>query len=233
MSPSRSRLAVLAVLAPLALPPACSRDDGTAHRPPTAPVVRESSTEFSFFWFDSTGAVHRVARISDVPPEARDRVLVQPLVVEAGAGAWAFVADLRRPGSDGTFPVQVLTREAYSNEVRARMAAGRPPVEASETPTAAEGGPPAAALPAAAGKVVIYLTQGCPHCRHAKEWMTRVGVPFVEHDIEADAAAARWVMQNTGSTAVPVFQVGKRVLQGFNADALRRAVEAELGIKLL
>ena len=232
MSPSRSRLAVLAVLATLVLSPACSRDDGAAHRPPPAPVVRESSTEFSFFWFDSTGAVHRVARISDVPPEARDRVLVQPLAADAGAGAWAFVADLRRPGSDGAFPVQVLTREAYSNEVRARMAAGRPPAEASEAPTPVAAGP-SSSLPAAAGKVVIYLTQGCPHCRHAKEWMTRVGVPFVEHDIEADAAAARWVTQNTGSTAVPVFQVGRRVLQGFNPDALRRAVEAELGVKLL
>jgi glutaredoxin len=63
--------------------------------------------------------------------------------------------------------------------------------------------------------------------------MTRAGIPFVERDIEADATAARWVLQNTGSTAVPVFQVGRRVLQGFNPDVLRQAVEAELGIKLL
>jgi glutaredoxin len=232
MTPSRFRLAVLAACAVLVLGPACAKDDGATGRPPAAPVLRESSTGFSFFWFDSTGAVHRVERISDVPPEARDRVLVQPLAAEAGAGAWAFVADLRRPGDDGAFPVQVLTREAYSNEVRARLAASRP-AEASTTPAAGAGGPPTTALPAAGGKVVIYLTQGCPHCRRAKEWMTRAGIPFVEHDLEADAAAARWVMQHTGSTAVPVFQVGQRVLQGFNPDALRQAVEAELGIKLL
>ncbi len=61
----------------------------------------------------------------------------------------------------------------------------------------------------------------------------RVIADFVEHDIEQDAAAARWVVQNTGSTAVPVFQVGARVLQGFNPDALRRAVQEELGIQLL
>jgi glutaredoxin len=230
MKPSCARLVVLACLVLL---PACSKDNDAASRPPPAPVVRESSTGFSYFWFDSTGAVHRVERISDVPPEARDRVLVQPLDAQAGAGAWAFIADLRRPGSDGAFPVHVLTREAYSNEVRARMAAGRP-AEPSTASSPVGGGPAApAALPAEGGKVAIYLTQGCPHCRRAKEWMTRAGIPFVEHDIEADAAAARWVLQNTGSTAVPVFQVGKRVLQGFNPDALRQAVEAELGIKLL
>ncbi|MBN1771406.1 MAG: glutaredoxin family protein [Deltaproteobacteria bacterium] len=230
MTPPRFRLAALAALVALALPSACSKGGDAADRPPAAPVVRESSTGFSFFWFDSAGAVHRVARISDVPPEARDRVLVQPLEAEAGSGAWAFVADLRRPGENGAFPVQVLTREAYSNEVRARLAASRP-AEAAETPE--DGGPSSSALPTASGKVAIYLTQGCPHCRRAKEWMTRAGIPFVEHDIEADAAAARWVMQNAGSTAVPVFQVGKRVLQGFNPDALRQAVESELGIRLL
>jgi len=220
---SRSRRA--AVLAALVLAAGCARSDGAADRPPAAPVVRESSTEYSFFWFDSSGAVHRAGRVSDIPPEARDRVLVQPLDPAAASGAWAFVADLRRPGENGAFPVQVLTREAYSEEVRARMAAGRPAA------TADAGAAPA--LPAAGGKVVIYLTPGCPHCRRAKEWMTRAGIPFVERDIEADATAARWVLQNTGSTAVPVFQVGRRVLQGFNPDVLRQAVEAELGIKLL
>jgi len=218
----------LGVLVAPALAAGCARSEDAAGRPPPAPVVRESSTEYWFFWFDSSGAVHRVGRVSDVPPEARDRVLVQPLEAAAASGAWAFVADLRRPGPNGAFPVQVLTREAYSEEVRARMAASRP----AETPPIADAGP-TPALPAAGGKVVIYLTQGCPHCRRAKEWMTRAGIPFVERDIEADAAAARWVLQNTGSTAVPVFQVGRRVLQGFNPDALRQAVEAELGIRLL
>lgn len=227
MTPWSRRTVALAVLA---LTTGCTKGDDAANRPPPAPVVRESSTEFSFFWFDASGAVHRVGRVSDVPPEARDRVLVQPLDPAAGSGAWAFVADLRRPAENGAFPVQVLTREAYSEEVRARMAASRP---AGPPATAADAAGSAPTLPAAAGKVVIYLTQGCPHCRRAKEWMTRVGIPFVERDIEADAAAARWVMQNAGSTAVPVFQVGKRVLQGFNPDALRQAVEAELGIKLL
>lgn len=224
---SRSHRSTL--LAALVLVTGCARNDDPAGRPPAAPVVRESSTEYSFFWFDSSGAVHRVGRVSDVPPEARDRVLVQPLDAAAAGGAWAFVADLRRPGENGAFPVQVLTREAYSEEVRQRMAASRP----AETPATAADAGPTPALPAADGKVVLYLTQGCPHCRRAKEWMTRAGIPFVERDIEADAAAARWVLQNTGSTAVPVFQVGQRVLQGFNPDALRQAVEAELGIRLL
>jgi glutaredoxin 3 len=213
--------------------PACSRSSGDGGGRPKPPVVRQDGRDLTFFWFDSTGSVHRVERISDVPLNARDRVLVQPLDPRAATGAWAFIADLRQPGSDGVYPVQVLTREAYSTEVRARMAAGHPETKvasASEGPSA-----PSApgALPTAGKQVVIYLTPGCPHCRRAKEWMTKLGIPFVEHDIEQDAAAARWVLQNTGSTAVPVFQVGSRILQGFNQEALRRAVREELGIELL
>jgi glutaredoxin len=105
--------------------------------------------------------------------------------------------------------------------------------------TAGPGGPAAAGagtsgpLPAAGDRVVIYLTQACPHCRRAKEWMTRAGIPFVERDVERDGSAARWLLDHTGTTAVPVFQVGSRVLQGFNPDALRKAVRDELGIQLL
>jgi glutaredoxin len=232
---------VLASVVLLSACAGCSRGGGEGAAKPAAPVVRDDSTDLSFFWFDSTGAVHRVARISDVPLVARDRVLIQPLDPQKATGAWAFVADLRRAGADGAFPVQVLAREAYSNEVRARMAAGRPAATTASTGTVPAGGtdstqakaPPSPPLPTADKRVVIYVTQACPYCRRAREWMTKVGIPFVEHDIEQDAAAARWVMQNTGSTAVPVFQIGSRVLQGFNPDALRRAVQEELGIQLL
>jgi len=233
--------AMLASVVLLSACAGCSRGGGEGVAKPAAPVVRDDSTDLSFFWFDSTGAVHRVARISDVPLVARDRVLIQPLDPQKATGAWAFVADLRRAGADGAFPVQVLAREAYSNEVRARMAAGRPATTTASTGTVPAGGtastqakaPPSPPLPTADKRVVIYVTQACPYCRRAREWMTKVGIPFVEHDIEQDAAAARWVMQNTGSTAVPVFQIGSRVLQGFNPDALRRAVQEELGIQLL
>jgi len=223
------------------LVPACSRGSTAASSDrPKPPVVRESSTELAFFWFDSTGAVHRVERIAEIPLEARDRVLVQPLDPRSASGAWAFVADLRRAGADGTYPVQVLTREAYSNEVRARMAASRPEQTQASTTPAGVAGPAAptnpnagAPIPVGGKRVEMYSTPGCPYCRRAREWMTKLGIPYVDHNIEEDQAAARWVLQNTGSTSVPIFRIGTRVLQGFNQDAMRRAVQEELGLQLL
>jgi glutaredoxin 3 len=136
--------------------------------------------------------------------------------------------------------VQVLTREAYSDEVRARMAASHPEQAQASAPPAGVAGPAApigphagAPLPADSKRVEMYSTPGCPYCRRAREWMTKLGIPYADHNIEEDQAAARWVLQNTGSTSVPVFLIGSRVLQGFNQDALRRAVQEELGLQLL
>jgi glutaredoxin len=201
--------------------------------PPDPPRIAADGAGYLFFWFDADGAVSRAESPEAVPIEARGRVLVQS--VDPGApssGAWAFVADLRTIREDGTYAVEVIPREAYSEEVRARFASVVEP--ASTGPAAPPGRDDAGAATAAdAGAVEIYLTQGCPHCRRAKEWLRRNGIPFVEFDLEEDAAAARWVQRNTGATAVPVFRIGKRILQGFNPEALQRAVEQELGIRIL
>ncbi|MBI5502406.1 MAG: glutaredoxin family protein [Deltaproteobacteria bacterium] len=226
------RFPALVVVLAAVLGAGCGRGSGGPSKP-AAPVVREDSKDLALFWFDSTGAVHRVESVGEVPLEARDRVLVQPLDARQSSGAWAFVADLRKPGGDGKYPVQVVTREAYSEEVRARMRASHPEQEPAATASAVAGSPPGPAPLAETKQVVIYLTQGCPHCRRAKQWMTQAGVPFIEHDLEEDRDAARWVLDHTGSTAVPVFQVGKRVIQGFDQGALRRAIEEELGLQLL
>lgn len=209
-----------------------ARPDGT---PPKPPAIKADRTDLIFFWFDSEGAVRRGQRVDDVPLDARDRVLVQVVGPgQVGSGPWAFVTDLSRPRSDGTYPVEVMTRERYSEEVRSRYAAAQTPVAApTGGPPPAGGSGSAAPLPAPEGRVAIYLTQGCPHCRRAKEWMTRHGVPFVEYDIEADARAARFVMERTGASSVPVFQVGSKILQGFSPDTLRKTVKDELGLDIL
>ena len=51
--------------------------------------------------------------------------------------------------------------------------------------------------------------------------------------LEVDRDAARFVMERTGSTAVPVFQVGTKILQGFSPEALKAALRDQLGLNVL
>ncbi|MFI0433541.1 MAG: mycoredoxin [Candidatus Nanopelagicales bacterium] len=52
--------------------------------------------------------------------------------------------------------------------------------------------------------LTMYSTPWCGYCRRLKSQMAREGIPFVEVDIEADPAAAKFVEDaNNGNQTVP------------------------------
>ena len=60
----------------------------------------------------------------------------------------------------------------------------------------------------------LYGTPGCPYTAELRQELHWDGRPFVEHDVEADAAAfARMVALTGGQRAVPVLVEDGRVLQ--------------------
>jgi glutaredoxin len=73
--------------------------------------------------------------------------------------------------------------------------------------------------------VAMYMTSWCPVCRRARAWLERQGVPFVEHDVETDARAARLMRSLNPRGAVPMFDVDGRILIGFSPPMLRQALE--------
>jgi mycoredoxin len=58
--------------------------------------------------------------------------------------------------------------------------------------------------PATPDQVTMYSTPWCGYCRRLKSQMEREGIAYVEVDIEADPAAADYVMSvNGGNQTVP------------------------------
>jgi mycoredoxin len=54
------------------------------------------------------------------------------------------------------------------------------------------------------GTLTLYTTQWCGYCNRLKAQLSREGIPFTEVDIEADEAAAEFVMGvNGGNQTVP------------------------------
>lgn len=70
-------------------------------------------------------------------------------------------------------------------------------------------------------KVVMYATSWCPYCQQARNHFRQQGIPYVEYDIEKDAAARR-DYNAFGGRGVPVIFVGKRRLNGFSVAAFNR-----------
>jgi len=148
----------------------------------------------------------RVVDLSMKPERRKDHELV-------------YVADLRTPAKDESYPYVVMSRLAFESAAVGRAAQG-----ATAKPTS----PMAGAEP---GQVILYTTSWCPACRSAREYMTEQGIPFIEKDIEKNQEAAAELLAKAraagiSASGVPVLDVGGTLMQGFDAERLKALLAA-------
>jgi glutaredoxin len=162
-------------------------------------------------WFDAEG-VHTAERRADVPEAARAQVRVDSLSLspEQRDPESVFVADLRSAGEDGRYVVRRLPRDAFEERVRTARA-------------------PVAGEAASSGEVIVFGASWCGACRQAEAFLRERGVAFVERDIEEDPAARQDMIRRARAAGIqpdgiPIIDVRGRVLQGFDAAALDRAL---------
>lgn len=95
------------------------------------------------------------------------------------------------------------------------FAAGDPPRQSTLDRTRAEA---AKKYP----RIVLYTVAWCPHCREAKEYLTKNEIPFINRDVEVDPKAMEELTGKYNSNGVPVivFGNGKNevVLRGFTPE---------------
>lgn len=180
--------------------------------PPPAPrlsVVSGPAEHLLFRYRDAEGAFASATTIAEIPAEARGAVQVVDLALspaERHAAQQVQVFDLRAAGADGTYPGRFVPR-ADLEGVLASAAAEKKIAQ----PT-----------------VTMYSADWCGVCKKARSFMTQEGIAFVEKDVEKDKAAARELRdkaQQAGvsATGVPVFDIGGRILQGFDPETIKRA----------
>jgi mycoredoxin len=79
-----------------------------------------------------------------------------------------------------------------------------------------------------AGQLTMYTTNWCGFCRRLKSQLARAGIDLVEINIEADPAAAEFVMTvNGGNQTVPtlVFPDGSAMVNPSAAQVQARMAE--------
>lgn len=74
------------------------------------------------------------------------------------------------------------------------------------------------------GRVEIFVTSWCPHCKELEAYLTRRQVSFVRYDIERNREG-RDKYEQLGGGGVPVIQIGKSTLRGFNPRQVDAALE--------
>lgn len=73
--------------------------------------------------------------------------------------------------------------------------------------------------------VKIYSTSWCVYCRMVKEYLSKLGVPFKEINIEQDQAAGFYIMKKTGQAGVPQIEIGDEVIVGFDRARIDKALK--------
>ena len=74
--------------------------------------------------------------------------------------------------------------------------------------------------------VTIYSASWCAFCRMAKDYLNGKKIPFKEIDVDEDAEAARAIVAKTGQAGVPVLEIGKETILGFDRPKIDAALAA-------
>ena len=76
--------------------------------------------------------------------------------------------------------------------------------------------------------ITLYSLPDCPHCAAARDWLRTHELPFTEVDVRIRGAVLHQSLVHAGRPAVPVIEVGREVLVGFDAERLEEIVSREL-----
>lgn len=231
MYPMRALLTVLLALGVVA----CSGSGGgqdEAKPAPTPPIVTDARSDLLLSW-NADGGPATASSVADVPAAVLAEVRVQDPTIppEQRDPDWIFIADLRRPGADARYPVRAERREDYEATRREAQAAA---ARAAARQAAEAQGKPLELVPnqgSGGGPIIMYANKQCPVCQKARRWLLEEKIPYVEKDINRDRAAAQELMtkgkaQGVPVNGVPVFDVGGRLIPGFDKGAIRKTRSA-------
>ena len=76
-------------------------------------------------------------------------------------------------------------------------------------------------------KVTIYSLPGCPYCHLAKNYFKQKGIVYDDIDVSEDEDAKEEMIKRSGDTAVPQIIIGKKLIVGFDAEAIEDALKKE------
>jgi glutaredoxin len=188
--------------------PSALQEAGEAIKPPFE--VKGELDGLLIVWFDEQGQ-HSAKTRSEVPEASRAHVRIDSLAVPPDQrldGDHVYVADLRKPAGDGSYAVQKRTRLWLDAHVQSLLPVPEEP----------------------SGDVTLYMASWCGACKAAAKYLSSRDVPFVEKDIEKDAAAASEMQQKAQAAGksprgVPVIDFRGTLLMGFDQQALATLID--------
>ena len=74
--------------------------------------------------------------------------------------------------------------------------------------------------------VTIYSADWCAFCHAAKDYLTKLGVPYEEKDVEHNMQYASEAVQKSGQMGIPVLDIDGKIIIGFDRPRIDAALAA-------
>ena len=73
-------------------------------------------------------------------------------------------------------------------------------------------------------QVKVYSTPTCPYCKMAKQFLKENNIQFSDISVADDEQAAKEMVDKSGQMGVPVIDVDKEIIVGFDKAKLKKAL---------
>ncbi len=73
--------------------------------------------------------------------------------------------------------------------------------------------------------IKLYSTSACPWCVKTKEFFKSHKIPFTNFNVGIDQKACQEMIKKSGQVGVPVVEIGKEIIVGYDEDAIKKALK--------
>jgi glutaredoxin len=72
---------------------------------------------------------------------------------------------------------------------------------------------------------ILYMTDWCPYCKEARDFLVSKGVRLTIYDIDKDKSKGAEMKNKSGSNSIPVIDIEGSIIRGYVPDAISSAIE--------
>ena len=75
-------------------------------------------------------------------------------------------------------------------------------------------------------KITVYGATWCAFCHAAKDYLDKLGIPYLDKDVEQDPSAGREAVEKSGQRGIPVIDIAGDIIYGFDRPKIDASIEA-------
>lgn len=77
-----------------------------------------------------------------------------------------------------------------------------------------------------ASQIIVYSAVWCAYCHAAKDYFDKLGVKYIDEDVEKNPDAATAAVDKSGQRGIPVIDIAGEIIVGFDRPKIDAALKA-------